>query len=460
MEIIFMKRKVWVFLLIIQLLCCFVVHADANVDFLSCNILQKGISNNGFEDVVQLRVVDTNGEETVYDCAQRVRINGMLYRNAEDIYNAIEEGSFAKMAIEDGVVTVLNFNNSTTIYNNAEYDNETKTFVANGIQLGNLPIYYKYNETFAPVYTDENHYYDIEVYEYAICITEMKSKTGAEVIKLIETDSAIGSDFKQVITVYCEANGNKRYTLNGKLYDEKTNLISSTKSECFGFGELTFENIKNNSVNCTIEIWLEDETGKKVSSYYVLQKHLQQNKIKYGNVVIKYESENDTEKLILNVRNIDGTDNIYVCDDNTLIINKATLFSFRGVSDEIPENSFVKMAVCDGVVSAIQIEPNELEIYSPGFDYKSELLGEVYVLNNTQETQNFNCYIAAYSNSNAVKWCDVIHVDIFEDEILSLTPEFNQYQYAQGDYLKIFAWDDEGNLKPLLKATMVDVSCE
>lgn len=44
--------------------------------------------------------------------------------------------------------------------------------------------------------------------------------------------------------------------------------------------------------------------------------------------------------------------------------------------------------------------------------------------------------------------------------LLSLSPEFNQYQYSQGDYLKIFAWYDEGNLKPLLKATMVDVTCK
>ncbi len=425
----------------------------------NCFVLQKRIIENFMDECVAVKTSDANGEKTSYICAQRVRVNGNMCKNTEDIYNAIEENVFAVIAIEDGAVTILNFDNNPFVHYDVEYDKETKTFDTPDSQGLVLPVYYKYNGEIVPAYLDENHYYDVEVYDDAVCITDMKSKNGAEVIKYIDTDTVIRSDFTEALVVYCETDSTS-YILKGKLYDEKINLIAKAESKCDGFGELVFEDIKNKSENCRVEVWLESEAGEKVSDIYVIQKKLPQNKIKYGNVVFKYTVEDDTPKTFLNVRNIDGTDSVYVCDENTNVINSATAFSLRSVSNEITENSFVKMAVADGVVDTILIEPADLEIYSPEFDYKDELNGEVYVLNNTPETKRFICCTAVYNSLNVMKECDIIEVNISEGDIHFIAPEFSQYEYSNGDYLKIFAWDDEGNMTPLLKAVDGAIVCE
>ncbi|MBQ3573400.1 MAG: hypothetical protein IJA16_02245, partial [Clostridia bacterium] len=385
-----------------------------------------------------------------------VRINGSNYRNAQDIYDVIEENSFAKMAVEDGVITVLNFGSSLENYENAEYDSEAKAFIAEGAELQSLPVYYKYNGEFVTPYLDENHYYDIDIYDYAICINQMKSKTEKTVIDYIDIGSKIGSDFKQIITVYCESNEGQNFTLKGRVYDEKINLVSSAESNFSGYGELTFEKIKNKSANCTIELWLEDDSNKKVSETYVICKQLMQSKIKYGKVDIKYT--NDDEKLILSVRDIDGTDNLYVCDENTSVINTVTLFSSRSVPDDIPEDSFVKMAVDDGVVSVIEIEPRNMEIYLQNISYEDKLTGDMYILNNTQDTKVFTGYVTVYSSANTLKYCDTISLELNSGDYLSVMSGLSGYSYVQGDYLKIFAWND-GNIMPLTEAVSADIIC-
>ena len=104
-----------------------------------------------------------------------------------------------------------------------------------------LPVYYKYNGEFAAPYLDENHYYDIEVYENAVCITDVKSKTGADVIKLIDVGVTVNSDFMQSVVINCETE-NKAYILKGRLYDKKTNS-KLYKIYCFGhFGEFFNDN--------------------------------------------------------------------------------------------------------------------------------------------------------------------------------------------------------------------------
>ena len=419
-------------------------------------ISRKGLSSTGFEEVVMIKAADKDGIEKTYYFAEKVRINGSNYRNAQDIYDAVEENSFAKMAVEDGAITVLNFGSSLGNYQNAEYNSKDKAFIAGDAEIQSLPVYYRYNEDFVKPYLDENHYYDIDVYDYAICINEMKSKTEKTVIDYIDIGSKIGSDFNQVITVCCEVNGDQSFTLKGRIYDEKRKLVSSAECEFSGYGELTFEKIRNKSENCTIELWLEDDTNKKVSESYIIYKQLMQSKIKYGKVDMKYTNED--EKLILSVRDIDGTENFYVCDENTSVVNMVTLFSSRSTTVDIPEDSFVKMAVDDGVVSVIEIEPENLEIHAQDISYGDRLSGDMYMLNNTQDVETFMSCVAIYSSTDTLKYCDIITMELSSGDCLSVMPELSGYNYEQGDYLRMFAWED-GNIMPLTEAVSADIIC-
>ena len=433
-------------------------HQTIKAEIKYVYISRKAVNDAEFDEVVQLKTFDTNGKKTIYNLGEIARVNGRRYKNTQDIYDAIEENTYAKMAIENGVVTVLNCSGNTEFYENAEYNCETNRFIADGIKLGSLPVYYRYNEDLVSAYTDENHYYDIEISDYAICITDIKSKTGAKVIDFIDVSTLVGSDFKQVINVYCELDETENFVLKGRVYDEKTNLVSKAETELSGCGELVFDDIKNKSENCTIKIWLEDESHNKVSEDYVIHRGIMQNKIKYGKVNAKYETEDEEGNVILSVRGIDGTDSVYVYNNDTNIINAPMLFSIESAAYAISENSFVKMAVKDGVVSAVLIEPCNLELYADDFGYDDELSGSVYVLNNSEELQEFACYVAIYNDSDVLKCCDIIPITIESDDYLSVMPEIDGYEYSQGDYLKMFAWEN-GKLRPLTEYVSADIIC-
>ena len=99
MKKLFGKKVVILFLVMNVLLSFLVAHAETNVEFVDCNILQKGISDGDFQEIVQIKTADKDGIVKTYSFAERVRINGSNYRNVQDIYDAIEENSFAKMVV-------------------------------------------------------------------------------------------------------------------------------------------------------------------------------------------------------------------------------------------------------------------------------------------------------------------------------------------------------------------------
>ncbi len=418
-------------------------------------ILKKGVASGSITEHVELKTNRPDGSVATYDCAERVRINGTGYRNAEDIYNAVETGTYVKMAVENGVVAVLDFDTASSAFGDAVYDSATKRFSANGTEFDDLPVYYEYNGDYAPAYLDENHFYDIEVTRHGICITDMKSKTDAPVIDYAEVSLFTADDFTRRVNVYCEVSDNRQLILKGNIYDEKHRLVSSAQSECSGWCELTFEQVKNRSSDCTLQVWLEDENHNKVSNSYCFDILLSQNQMKYGTVSFQYVNEDDG-KVLLSVKEVDGTDSVYACDDDTNIIFQTELFSARNSLVQIPENAFVKMAVCDGIVSAIEVEPGELEVYAPHFSASNGLSGEISVLNNTEAAEEFTCYIAVFNADGIMKGCDIVPVGIESDDFFFFSPAFKGYQYAEGDYLKVFAWED--NLSSLLEATEVGVN--
>ena len=418
-------------------------------------ILKKGVASGSITEHVELKTNRPDGSVATYDCAERVRINGTGYRNAEDIYNAVETETYVKMAVENGVVTVLDFDTASLVFADAVYDFATKRFSANGTEFDDLPVYYEYNGDYAPAYLDENHFYDIEVTRHGICITDMKSKTDAPVIDYAEVSLFTADDFTRRVNVYCEVSDNRQLILKGNIYDEKHRLVSSAQSECSGWCELTFEQVKNRSSDCTLQVWLEDENHNKVSNSYCFDILLPQNQMKYGTVSFQYVNEDDG-KVLLSVKEVDGTDSVYACDDDTNIIFQTELFSARNSLVQIPENAFVKMAVCDGIVSAIEVEPGELEVYAPHFSASNGLSGEISVLNNTEAAEEFTCYIAVFNADGIMKGCDIVPVGIESDDFFFFSPAFKGYQYAEGDYLKVFAWED--NLSSLLEATEVGVN--
>ena len=90
--------------------------------------------------------------------------------------------------------------------------------------------------------------------------------------------------------------------------------------------------------------------------------------------------------------------------------------------------------------------------------YEDDVLnGTVYVLNNTEDIQNLRCFVAIYDSTDAMKIVESAEVIIQSEDIAYINPEFEGYVHESGDYVKIFAWDKDGNIKPLIDYSMDEI---
>ena len=347
-------RNCLMLILIMQLLSL-ITYAETNVEFVNCSILRIGMESSFSDESVILRTIDSDGVITNYKCAERVRINGILYKNATDICNNIEVGAFAKMAVEDDAVTVLNYSSSYICYENVEYKNKKRCFNTLNSRQANLPVYYRYNDELVPAYTDENHYYDIEVYDYAICITNMKSKTDAETIEYIEIGSAVSSDFSKSVNLYCESDVMERSILKGELYNEKNNLISESRGE---YGELSFRNLENKDAVYTVKFWLEDIEGNRISSKY--EKTYKAEKTEYKSLFILQKGTRATisgETVMIKAVDSNGSSEVYNFSERVRI-NGRLYRNSEDIYNNIGESAFVKAAVEGGVITVLNSSEN------------------------------------------------------------------------------------------------------
>ncbi|MBQ3573893.1 MAG: hypothetical protein IJA16_04780, partial [Clostridia bacterium] len=350
MKNLFGKKVAVLFLAMNLLLSFLVVNAETNVGFIDCNILEKRISDESFQEVVQLKTVNPDGIEKTYSFASKVRINGSNYRNVQDIYDAVEENSFAKMAVEDGVITVLNFGSSSENYENVQYKEKKRCFHTLNSKQSNLPIYYRYNGDFVPPHLDENHYYDIDVYDYAICINQMKSKTENAVIDYIDIGSKIGGDFTQSINIYCESKTQDGSILKGELYDESNRLIREVEGE---HGELSFGGLENESKAYVIKLWLEDSEGNEISCKYIKEYKL--DKVEVKNTFVSRKRIGISafgEVAMIKAVDADGTEKTYNFAEKVRI-NGSNYRNAQDIYDAVEENSFAKMTVENGVITVL-----------------------------------------------------------------------------------------------------------
>lgn len=425
-------------------------HSTKKIDVKYAHVLRKGFSN-GLDEVVMIKIVEPDGTSATYNCDSNLFINGRRYRNPDEQLNAVSENVFAKIALSDGVVKVINFTTEPQLLENVSYDENEKCF--EGISK-DLPIYYSYNETFTSAHLDANHLYDIELHEYGAYITDMKSKTDKEVIKLIQADNGIGKDFSPFISVYCEADLNGEYLLKSELYTEKMKPLDKSEGRYYNnFGELVFDKLKNKTDEYIIKLWLEDNNKNVVSNVYTINKQLKQNEITYGDISVKYthESDDGEQKILLNVKDIGGNDRTFVCDENVQIINQASFFAMTRATAEIPEDAFVKMALEGDVVKAIKIGLDELEVSSADFEYTDgNLVGKVYFINNGEAPLEFDCVLGVYDSQNKMKNVQSLPVEVEMDDYIFAEPSFENYQYTDGDYVKILSFSDLNSISPLI----------
>ena len=437
-------------------------YTTQKIEVKSEYITDVAISSSAFEENVMFKSVDQNGIINTYTCAERVRINGRLYRNNDDIINNIRSDVFLKFAIENGYITVISYNENAVSYENAQYNVSQNCFEDLSESQNSLPVYYQYDEYFAPAYLDENHLYDIKVFESGILITDIKSKNDLEVIKLIEQDCLVDSQFNQYINIYCETTVEDRCILKGEVYDENFKRIFKSETVCDGWAELNLDIYKNKFKADKIKLWLEDRYGQVISSVYTINAKVEKSKIVYGDVVMTYTfSDDDGEQMIMSVKDVNGNDKVYQCDSDVIIVSNVTVMSLGGQTADVSENQFVKMAVEDDVVKVIKLGLDTVEISGSDFVYEDgSLYGNVCVINNSQQSADLICYTAIFDKDGVLKDISIDKAFAQSGENVYIYPQFDKYNnYSQGDYIKVFAWDSK-NISPIVSGIITDIIAE
>lgn len=412
-------------------------------------IAQKGITS-GIQEEFQLKAYDKNGVAKIYDFNEKKTIvNGERYREIEELDGAIRVDSFAKIALKDGVATVVSYDDTPEV-NHSVSDADIKS--------KNLPVFYMYNDSFVPVYLDENHNYDIEIYDYAVCITDMVSKNMPTTIKYIQVSDGINRNFTKFICVECETDSLEELTLKSEVYTGKAKHFRKSEVRGIKYFSLDFDTMKNNTQEYSIKLWLENSENIRVSNVYTINMGTKKNEIIYGDVILKHtRTTDDKEEEVLVVKDINGKERLFVCDENVEVVDNASVFLLNSEETEIPENTFVKFAVENDVIKVIQLESDTVEVATDSFKSENDILeGTVCIINNSQEKVYASCVAAVYDLNNKLKSITEIPLEIDANNDKTIYPHFEECDLQEGDYIKIFSLS-KGEINPIFNSLYEEI---
>lgn len=268
------------------------------------NLWDKGIMNTLGGDIAEIKTTDSNGEEKIYTLAYKVSINGGSFVKGVDEIENIPLNSLVKFALNSqGNIHRLDYDNEVNeTYAGVEYDKGTNCFLKDGAEIPALPIYY---DMCYQAYLNENHLYDIEVYDTGINVTNYYAKDKEYTVKDLYVENFRNKQFKHCLGVY----GNI-YSYNA---GEGISLLSGTGSNLAA--KITIKNYKNQIVTeenvlCEDE-WLDYsvEVPNNKEEYSVSVELLQNGEA----VSYTYEESHTVEPVeikygqIMPVNDYDGT---------------------------------------------------------------------------------------------------------------------------------------------------------
>jgi len=349
-----MKKR---FFALIMILCLTIIfklpcYASGTEEFLYGKIIRTVLSDMDWtEDELLIKISDINGKETIYTCAQPLKVNGAIYSDLGSLENMLLPDLFVRFVVEDEVITMIDFDGSAISYNNLAYNVASKTFASLDESTSLLPVYYSYQNEFVPAYLDENHLYSIELYDYAINIVQMMAKDKPETIENIEITSSMNSDYTQTIEASCYTTS-ENSILYAQLYDDKMTFIEEKSADIDA--DIEFNNLPNIDAGYIIRFWMEDESEVVVSNVYEKQYQTEKVEVLYGKITAIGDTNIWVDELYIQI-DINGIKTTYICTRQTKV-NGVRYSDLEELGESIPQNSFVRFVVEDGVITMLNID--------------------------------------------------------------------------------------------------------
>lgn len=436
-------------------------------------VIKSGINSIGFDQVLQIKICNTDGEETVYDVNDRILINDEQYiiSKMNDIYisQLIPNDVYAKFALnESGKINVLYFNNNMLTYKKVTYDSVNKRFTGMETSIANLPIYYIYNGYISKAHLDEYHIYDINVYDYAVEIVDMQAFDELYTIKDFYVSCNINSSFSYGVNINASIEHPENdidMELAIMIYDETSILIRQKYKYISGDYISGYEDVSCNfdfpniSASYKVHIWLE-ENGTRVSPIYTNEFKTVQFQVLYGKVIksiINTEAFDKTLQLF--IRNPDGVPVIYNVNDLIFINDERYIISKMkddDLSQLIPNDIYVKYALNEaGKIRVVDSTfSDSFSALATVFDNYYENGQVIVELELDKISNNCNILLPVYDSNGTlinIGYTGIKSGDKFASVSCSCT-EKNLNQYTA----KVLFWDDF--LKPICYSIPLNLS--
>ncbi len=269
------------------------------------------------EDYVAIRLGLPDGTMGEYAIYSGAKMGDDILDDINEIYDYVKrnDGMPATFNEENGEITHFTVGEGSTDYSDQNYNEYDKSFSDLSTKENKLPVYYNdgYGDEFYEPYLDQNHWYDVTVFEYGIVIREMRAKYMPHTIETISADAHANANLKQNLAFFC----NTTYVTEagsafvGKLYDENGREVAEAREEHEGtMAQLEFIDLPNTDATYRYSLWLEDGAGSIISNYYEKEISVKALPSGTGTITATREEEGDWDSevtVLIKIKDDKGT---------------------------------------------------------------------------------------------------------------------------------------------------------
>ena len=364
----------------------------------------KALFGTSLVPEAKLRLYNEDGQLYEVSLDKSVSINGVDYpcSTKEEMQAVLAEiplNSFAKIYGRNDKVTSVLFDNTSDSYTNLTYDTETKQFSNISTEASSLPIYYGDFENITAPYLDENHKYNIDLYDYGVHITKMTAINANNTVERIDVNFAMNSNFLQNIFVYCETTDENSmikaelYTNGGLSFKEH---FLFRESYAPATEEVAFIDVPNNWNDYLIKLCMTDQNGNQVSHLYTIEIQTDLMDIQHLNVINKGVFKDSWGELIPRLLIVDssGNENTKDCAEKC-IVDGVRYSNPEDIIANISLNTFYKIYENeDGEIAVISQYDKIYGEFSDIVCGNNTLQGNINIF---QATEQFDLIIALYN---------------------------------------------------------------
>ncbi len=407
----------------------------------------------GWEDgeyYIEVTLLMPDLTERKYRMCLESWLNGHKPMDWDDVREVLEDGygEFSAFVAVGDTITVLKVpdqEDGLGSFLKATYDPTTGTFTHKDLLQydKSLPIYccmapdYEYTKP----YLDTNHYYWVDIEEYAIIIKGMEAKDKAATITSIKTSVYPNAEFDYDLGISVNASGTgSGSTLKAQLIDSNNNVLREVGTK--GSLSTTLHRVPNREEEYTLRLWLE-ENGAVISHFYTRPISVPRGTVCYGTLTEDSQmmSSGELQLKMRDAKDSGPTVTVFCTTEDTLSGCRYT--SLEQMQGVLGKGAMVRYLVnSQNKVTAIEVIKVMNAITGTIYNEETkQLSANLHLQSTDSEPAIGTIYAGVYSKDGILKQVTTIeNQELAPGGMVLTTIRIPNVDYEQGDYVKVHYW--------------------